>query len=270
MPAAHPVSRRLRALAAATTLALLVGACGDDDDTEAGAGDETTTTAAPTEAEPVGGEVAEYCSAAAELDEQEGPPTAEQMTHLKEVRPDEIGEEVDFVADAIIGADGDFGKVFGDPEVERRLGVIEEYESENCGGEDAGEDGEEEAATEPLVGADVVPVSAVDFAFEGIPAELTAGPTSFEFTNDGESSHEMFIVRLGEGVVLDELLASDEEPTDEQAQDIGGTFSEPGGETTYVNAERLEPGTYAVLCFVPGPGGKPHHELGMKTTFQVS
>ena len=38
----------------------------------------------------------------------------------------------------------------------------------------------------------------------------------------------------------------------------------------YLNAEELTPGTYAVVCFIPGPEGKAHHELGMKTTFTVS
>ena len=37
-----------------------------------------------------------------------------------------------------------------------------------------------------------------------------------------------------------------------------------------MNIEDLEPGTYALVCFIPGPGGEAHYELGMKTTFTVS
>lgn len=349
-------SRRVQAVAALCAFGLLAVACGGDDDTDAAA-DDTSTTAA--EAEGAGGEFDEYCAATAELDSQESAPTAEQMEHIKDVRPDEIGEDVDFVADAIIAADGDFGKVFADPEVEERLGAIEDWEGENCeseevavpaeaqeycekaaeldqqedfpeaeqleelraaappeiaeqvgvvvdafiaadgdigkafadpvveenlgaieeyeGGvcgigddedEDEGEE-QEEAAQEPLDGAQVIEVSAVDYAFEGIPAEVPAGATSFRLTNDGEAAHEMFMARLGEGVDLDELLARDEEPSPEEAEDVGSTFAAPG-EDAYLNVEDLTPGTYAVLCFIPGPENKSHYELGMKATFTVA
>lgn len=346
-------SRRVKAVAALCALGLLAVACGDDDDTEAVA-EETTATAAEAE----GGEFAEYCEATAELDSQESAPTAEQMERIKEVRPDEIGEDVDFVADAIIAADGDFGKVFGDPEVEERIGAIEEWEGQNCeggdeaaipaeaqeycekaaeldeqeafpeaeqleelraaapdeiaeqvdvvvdafiaadgdigkafsdpeveanlepieayetdvcgiGGDEEDEGEEEEAAQEPLEGAQVVEVSAVDYGFQGLPATVPAGATSFRLTNDGEAAHEMFMARLGEGVDLDELLASEEEPSPEEAEDVGSTFAAPG-EDAYLNVEDLSPGTYAVVCFIPGPEGKSHYELGMKTTFTVS
>ena len=259
-------SPRTRAFAVAACLALVAVACGDDDEEPTAAGDETTTT------EATEGEESEYCRLAKELDESEEMPGIEQFEALREAAPAEISEEVNLVVDAIVAADGDLGKAFGDPAVEENIGVIEEYEADACGlgGDDEEGEGEEEPETEPIEGAQVVPVAGVDYAFEGIPAEIAAGPTSFEFTNEGEAAHEMFIARLGEGVVLDELLASDEEPTDEQAQDIGGTFSEPGGDVTYVNVENLEPGTYAVLCFIPGPEGKPHFELGMKTTFTVA
>ena len=267
-----PVSHRLRMLAALTCLSLVAVACGDDDDEATAAGDETTTTAAEGEGAAEGAD-SEYCRLAAEMDEQEAPPTIEQLEALRDVKPEEIATEIDIVVDAFVAADGDFGKAFSDPAVEENLGPIEEYEADVCGvggDDDEGEEGEDEPETEPIEGAQVIPVTGVDFAFQGIPAEIPAGPTSFEFTNEGESAHEMFIARLGEGVVLDELLAADEEPTEEQAQDVGGTFSEPGGMTTYVNAEDLEPGTYAVVCFIPGPGGEPHHDLGMKTTFTVA
>ena len=251
-----PRFNRILTLGVAACLALVAVACGDDDEESTAAGDESTS---------------EYCRLASELDEQDDFPDPEQLEALRDAGPGEISEELDVVVGAFLEADGDVGKAFSDPAVEENLGAIEDYEADVCGlgdGEDEDE-GEDEPVTEPIEGAQVVPVTGVDFAFEGIPAELDAGPTSFEFTNEGEAAHEMFIARLGEGVVLDDLLAADEEPTDEQAQDIGGTYSEPGGTTTYVNAEDLEPGTYAVLCFIPGPEGKPHYELGMKTTFQV-
>jgi uncharacterized cupredoxin-like copper-binding protein len=216
-------------------------------------------------------EAQEYCGLAAELDEQADFPTPEQLQALEAAAPEEIAEQVGVVVAAFIAADGDIGAAFSDPTVEENLGAIEEYETDVCGiGSDEGDgEDEEEVATEPLEGAQVIEVSAVDFGFDGIPATVPAGPTSFRLTNEGEAAHEMFMVRLADGVDLDELLASEEEPSPEEAEEIGGTFAPPG-ESAYLNVEELEPGTYAVVCFIPGPEGKSHHELGMKTTFTVS
>lgn len=208
-----------------------------------------------------------YCDLVEELDGQDGPPTNEQLEQMKQIRPDAVGEDTDMVADAFIAADGDFGAVFSDPEIEAAFGRMEAHDAEVCGFETE-EDEDEEPDTEAAEGAQVVPVQAVDFAFEGVPAEVPAGPVAFELTNAGESAHEMAIYKLGEGTDLESLLASEEEPSDEEAMEVGGTFAPPG-ETAFANVE-LDPGTYAFVCFIPGPGGKAHHELGMKTTFTVS
>jgi uncharacterized cupredoxin-like copper-binding protein len=176
------------------------------------------------------------------------------------------------VADAFAEDDGDFGKIFSDPAIEEAFGPIEDFEDENCGREDEDDDegDEDEVATEPLEGAQVIPVTAVDYAFEGIPDTVPAGPASFELTNEGEAAHEMAMFKLGEGVQLADLLAAEEEPSEEDAQEVGGTFAPPGEGGAFLNAEDLTPGTYAVVCFIPGPEGKPHYELGMQTTFTVA
>lgn len=256
MSSASPLSARLRALGVASCLALVAVACGDDDD---------TTTAGDGEA--ASADVDEYCDFVAELDSQDGPPTEEQLLRLKEIRPEAVGEDTDTVADAFIAAEGDFGKVFSDPEIEAAFGRMEEHDAEVCGFETP-ENEEEEPDTEAAEGAEVVPVTAVDYAFEGIPAEVPSGAVAFELTNDGEDAHEMVIFKLGEGADLDALLAAEEPPTEEQAQEVGGTFAPPGEGGVYANVD-LDPGTYAVVCFIPGPEGKAHHELGMKTTFEV-
>lgn len=209
----------------------------------------------------------EYCDLIEELDSQDGPPTLEQIEELKEIRPDSVGEDTDMVADAFIAADGDIGAVFSDPAIEEAFGRMEEHDAEVCGFEN--EEDEDEPDTEAAEGAEVISVRAVDFAFEGFPTDIGAGPIAFEFTNEGEAAHELVLFKLGDGVDLDELLASEEEPSDDEAQEVGGTFSLPGGEVTYANTE-LEPGTYAAVCFIPGPDDKAHHELGMKTTFTVT
>lgn len=276
MPTPSPTVRRisphLRALAAASCFALLAVACGDDDDTST-ATDDPAAEPASDEVGDAGGEFAvapenqEYCDFVELLDGQDGPPSEEQVLQLKEIRPDSIGAETDMVVDAFVAAEGDFGKLFSQPGVEEAFGAMEEHDAEMCGF-DPPEGNDDEVDTEAAEGSQVIPVTAVDFAFEGVPAEVPAGKVAFELTNTGEAAHEFVVFKLGEGVDLDALLASDEEATDDQAKDVGGTFAPPGEGGAFANTE-LDPGTYAVVCFIPGPEGKAHHELGMKTTFTV-
>lgn len=263
-----PRTRRLKAIAAVCAFGLLAVACGDDDDTEASATDESSTPAP--EGEAAGAEYQEYCDAVAAMDQAEEFDPA-HFEGVRDAAPEEIREEIDYVADAFIEAEGDVGQVFADPQVEEMFGPIEQFEAEHCaaGGEGGGE-GEDEVATEPLEGAEVIPVTGVDFGFEGIPAQVPAGAVSFEFSNEGEVAHEMAVFKLGEGVDMDELLGRDEEASEDEAQEVGFTFAPPGEGGAYLNAEELTPGTYAVVCFIPGPEGKAHHELGMKTTFTVA
>lgn len=266
----RPHSPRIRAIGVAACLALVAVACGDDDDETTAATEETSeTTEAP--AEGAEGAESEYCRLATELDQQDDMPSPEQLEALRDAGPDEIQAELDVVVEAFLAAEGDIGKAFSDPAVEENLGAIEDYEADVCGLGDGEEEGgeDEELETEAAEGAEVVPVTGVDFAFEGLPAEVAAGPTAFEFTNDGDVAHEMAIFKLGDGVELDALLAAEEEPTDEEAQDIGFTYAGPGEGGVFVNAD-LDAGTYAVVCFIPGPEGKPHYDLGMKTTFTVN
>jgi len=242
---------RLTTLAVA--LALVAAACGDSDDG----------------ADTAAADLAAYCALTETVDSQDGPPTVEQLNEFKRLRPDAVGDDIDLVADRFIEAGEDIGAVFSDPAVGDALERIEVHDAGACGIPDPDGDGDgEEQDSEPAEGAQVIEVTGVDFAFEGVPAEIPAGPVALGFTNGGESAHEMGVFRLGDGVDLDAVLASDGEPTDDEATDVGFVFGAPGDPTHYVNAD-LEPGTYALVCFIPGPEGKAHHELGMKTTLVV-
>ena len=53
------------------------------------------------------------------------------------------------------------------------------------------------------------------------------------------------------------------------ARDVGGVPAlSPGRRVTVTR--KLEPGTYVVLCYIPGPDGKPHIEHGMIDSFEVA
>jgi hypothetical protein len=152
-----------------------------------------------------------------------------------------------------------------------------------CGNDDDGD-----GALEP--GA--VTITAVEYAFEGIPERIAAGST-IELTNASDVEvHEAVVVRITDGVDLtvEELLELSEEEFDELIPpgppDV--VIVAPPGEEGFVvvgSATLTEPGRYAVICFIPtgadpdefmalgddpfaeGPpdvaGGPPHFVHGM-------
>lgn len=204
---------------------------------------------------------AEYCVAAAELDEQEDFPSNEQLQNLADVAPEEIAADVQTVVDAAVERGPD---AFGDPAVSEPLDRVEAFEDENCGLGDEEATDDLGASQELEPDAQEVAVSAVEYDFEfEAPA---AGRTSFVMTNEGEEPHFMFLVALAEGVTFEEAF---------EAEGEGGTVigeaesdtATPGGEA--ILTVDLEPGDYGMLCFIPAPDGEAHAEKGMAVPFTV-
>lgn len=257
--------RRLRTLIAIATVGIFAAtACGDDADETATT--TTSSTTSTTAAEQTDEAVLAYCEASAELDEQEGPPTPEQLQGLSETAPDEIKEDVDLVVEKV----GEQGmNAFGDAEVTEAIGRIEDWEADNCPG--AGDDEEEEAAPQtPDPDATQVAVTASDFEFtiEGnVPAEKVA----FVMTNEGEVPHHMSILKFKEGTTAEQAEAAFEDGSVPALieSEVGQSSDAAPGEEAVLNAE-LEPGLYGMGCFVDEPDGVPHFFKGMRTVFEVT
>jgi hypothetical protein len=263
---------RLRSvLGAAAALLLLTAAlvaCGDDDDsattTEAD-GDGTTTSTA-------GDANDELCALAQELSEQDGFPTAAQLKRYTELAPPEIADLVAVAGPPLIEANGDSVAVFtaiADDEVEAAINEIDAWESENCGVEHQPIN-EEQAAIDPDASRVDVTASEYTFAF---PTELTTGPSSFVLTNAGAEVHFMVLTQLAEGRTIEEVLAFDGDP--EEAGLVTGVEFEsglaaPGGDDEEIITTDLAPGSWAMLCFIPGPDGTPHAFSGMAVPFTVT
>jgi hypothetical protein len=120
-----------------------------------------------------------------------------------------------------------------------------------------------------------VPVTAVDYAFEGAPATVAAGTTALTLTNasEGGEDHEMIIMRKADGVDLswDELLAMSEEESADKVEFKGAGFAAEGAPPGTVLAD-LDAGEYLMICFLPvggGEDGAPHFTEGMKQEFTV-
>lgn len=113
----------------------------------------------------------------------------------------------------------------------------------------------------------------MDYGFQG-PDTVSAGWTTLTLENQGEELHHLQLLRLPEGLTLDDLLAALAEgeaagPPPPGLESAGGVgVLAPGGASTaQVN---LEEGDYALVCFIPDANGVPHVALGMAQAFTVT
>jgi len=121
--------------------------------------------------------------------------------------------------------------------------------------------GEAAGSAEPIE-ADLE-IIAKDFMFD-MPSTVPSGSQIWAVINEGPQPHELALVKLAEGMTMDDVEAYFQSP--EGAPPFlpaGGMQALSTGMTGWVYLD-LEPGDYAVLCFVPDPTtGQPHIALGM-------
>jgi hypothetical protein len=112
------------------------------------------------------------------------------------------------------------------------------------------------------------------------PDPVPAGPQIWKITNTGEEhAHHVVMVRVPEGTTSDDIVAEFTslmsgtppagEPLVAQLVFVGYAALQSGGQTTWVEYD-LDPGSYAVICYVVDPhSGRPHVLDGMVTVFAV-
>jgi len=261
-------------------LALLaITACGDDssssDSTAASTTAAAETTAAPTTAATetsATGEFAELCALAEEMYNQDNPPTAEQLTKYQALAPEEIKPAVDALATPLLAAGDsviDFFKVIAKDDIQAQMDTVDAWEEANCGIPHSADDELPEGASEEIeADANRVDVVAKDFSFE-IPTEIPAGRTSFVLTNHGAEAHFLAVVKLAEGVTMEQALAA-EDPEGMIEGEWGTDLAFPDGEDEEAITFDLEPGHYGVACFIPTTDGTPHAMKGMTAEFTVA
>ena len=115
-----------------------------------------------------------------------------------------------------------------------------------------------------------VTVTATDFRFDA-PSELPAGLTTFRLVNHGPSIHHLQLVKLGAGKSFNDLLMALKAggPPPKWLTMEGGPNPPELGDTASATV-MLQPGNYAMLCFVPGPDGIPHIAKGMVRPLTVT
>jgi len=126
-------------------------------------------------------------------------------------------------------------------------------------------------------------VTATEYEFAP-PSAVAPGLTTMQFINSGTEAHELGVWALQEGITVDDLIGilSEEEPTVAPGEptptageegpppfiSAGGVGAIPPGGSAYW-IQNLEPGSYALICFVPDAEGTPHAFLGMVAGFTV-
>ena len=124
-----------------------------------------------------------------------------------------------------------------------------------CGDDD--DAAEATTTTEAEAEAQEIDVSAIDYAFQGAPAELEAGVVTVNFTNEGEVDHEFALIESGD-TPMDEFLPEFQSlfieegaPFPAETEHVAVPIqTSPGDEAsaTFLVAE----GTYVLLCALEG------------------
>ena len=131
------------------------------------------------------------------------------------------------------------------------------------------------AAAADLADAEVVAttleVVATDHHFTVSATTVAEGMVPVELVNDGESPHHVLVVRLDDGQTMDDYLAAfegGEGAADELVTHAGGVNAVDPGSSAVGYAD-LAPGSYLVLCFIPGEEGEAHLTDGMVAELEV-
>lgn len=126
------------------------------------------------------------------------------------------------------------------------------------------------AAASAPAAATVVAFDATDFSYQG-PTTIPAGLTTLRLNGQGREMHHLTVLRLVDGKTFADFEAAmrkgDLEPR--WAVPVGGPNPPAPGESAEVT-QVLEPGEYALVCFVPSPDGKPHIMKGMMKALTVT
>jgi ketosteroid isomerase-like protein len=107
-----------------------------------------------------------------------------------------------------------------------------------------------------------------DFNFK-LTGSLAAGEQTIRYVNAGKQVHEAYLVKLEDGKTAQDYL-NVAPGTPPLAVAVGGITGIVSGDSQYIEVT-LEPGNYAVFCFLPDPTSHaPHFVVGMIQEFTVA
>lgn len=114
-------------------------------------------------------------------------------------------------------------------------------------------------------------VVATDYAFDA-PNQVPAGMMTIHLVDNGAEMHHVAFLKLNDGKTMADVeqAMKSKGPMPSWAVDYGGVNpSHPGGGMA-TTTQMLEPGNYALLCFIPSADGVPHFAKGMVRPLTVT
>ena len=124
---------------------------------------------------------------------------------------------------------------------------------------------EEEEPSSGETDGEAIEVSAIDFAFEGLPEEIPGGNVTVHLANEGKAPHEIAFINIGdeanaEGFFDDfgPVIQGGAPWPDYVSNVAGANEAEPGDDFTATY--QLAPGTYMVFCALTGTPEDPESE----------
>jgi hypothetical protein len=120
-------------------------------------------------------------------------------------------------------------------------------------------------------GTITVQVEMDEFAYRFDAQRAGQADVALRIDNVGEQLHEVVLLRVPADFNLQRALESAEPSMGVETIAAVGPV-DPGSETTLLFTERLDPGRYVMVCFLPDerdPKGTPHALLGMTGEFSV-
>ena len=109
-----------------------------------------------------------------------------------------------------------------------------------------------------------------DHRFDG-PETIPAGQTTIRLRNRGKEPHQLQFLKLDAGKTPAELavaLQSGAQSIPSWAKQVGGPNAVGAGQAAEATLY-LEPGSYVIICGIPGKTHKTHASLGMQKALRV-
>jgi uncharacterized cupredoxin-like copper-binding protein len=116
-----------------------------------------------------------------------------------------------------------------------------------------------------VVAGNAITFDATEYSYT-LPDSIPAGTVTLTMRNVGKEAHHAQFVKFNTGVTFQQFVAAlqqGEGPALALVSLQGGTGALDPGTNTETVTVNLQPGDYAVLCFLTGADGIPHFAKGM-------
>jgi hypothetical protein len=142
-----------------------------------------------------------------------------------------------------------------------------------CATKDASKSASASDSMQPVAAAkpNEMTVVATDYKFDA-PDQVPSGMMTIHLVDNGSEMHHVAFIKLNDGKTMADVeqAMKTQGPMPTWAVDHGGVNPpRPGGGMASAT-QMLEPGNYALLCFVPSPDGMPHFAKGMVRPLTVT